>query len=372
MNAQGDDGEDIISNLRNGAAAENAVAIMQERGFSNPRRSRHRLTPGTVKFAAFHVLSIEGSEGLNILEVADKIQVIQKMFLFPFFEEEKVVLYLLHFVLILHFNVYICLSFKKSGLRDLTTSKTPEASIAAALSRDTKLFERTAPSTYCVRDPYRKDPTDAEAILSAAREKIQIFKNGHLNGDDAEDVEHDDVERDEDSESDVAEDPEADYLGTELKPNNESLPCEADRFLAKSGLGDGMDTSHEDGMSTPLVGLKNLADRSPLMQPNVVKSSSASVDQSIDVAGISNEAANLDQEDTVIDESNSGEPWVQGLVEGEYSDLSVEERLSALVGLVGIANEGNSIRVVLEVLCCLLLIWWLEILVFSSSSFVSL
>lgn len=108
------------------------------------------------------------------------------------------------------------------------------------------------------------------------------------------------------------------------------------------------------------------------MQPNVVKSSSASVDQSIDVAGISNEAANLDQEDTVIDESNSGEPWVQGLVEGEYSDLSVEERLSALVALVGIANEGNSIRVVLEVLCCLLLIWWLEILVFSSSSFVSL
>ncbi|KAG5545205.1 hypothetical protein RHGRI_017628 [Rhododendron griersonianum] len=290
---EGDDGEDVISNLRNGAAAENAVAKMQERGFSNPRRSRHRLTPGTVKFAAFH----------------------------------------------------------KSGLRDLTTSKTPEASIAAALSRDTKLFERTAPSTYCVRDPYRKDPTDAEAILSAARDKIQIFKNGYLNGDDAEDVDHDDVERDEDSESDVAEDPEADYLGTELKPNNEALPCEADRFLAKSSLGDGMDTSRDEGLSTPLVGLDNLADRSPLMQPegyNVVKSSSASVDRSIDVAGICNEAANLDQEDAIIDESNSGEPWVQGLVEGEYSDLSVEERLSALVAIVGIANEGNSIRVVLE------------------------
>ncbi|KAL6994069.1 hypothetical protein U1Q18_012174 [Sarracenia purpurea var. burkii] len=53
----GYDGEDIISNICNGAAAENAVAIMQERGFSNPRRSRHRLTPGTVKFVAFHILS---------------------------------------------------------------------------------------------------------------------------------------------------------------------------------------------------------------------------------------------------------------------------------------------------------------------------
>lgn len=72
---QGTDGEDIISNLRNGVAAENALAIMQERGFSNPRRSRHRLTPGTVKFAAFHVLSLEGSKGLTILDVAERIQV---------------------------------------------------------------------------------------------------------------------------------------------------------------------------------------------------------------------------------------------------------------------------------------------------------
>jgi hypothetical protein len=73
---QGNDGEDVITNLRNGAAVENAFAIMQERGFSNPRRSRHRLTPGTVKFASFHVLSLEGSKGLTILEVADKIQVL--------------------------------------------------------------------------------------------------------------------------------------------------------------------------------------------------------------------------------------------------------------------------------------------------------
>ncbi|CAL5352855.1 unnamed protein product [Camellia sinensis] len=63
---------------------------------------------------------------------------------------------------------------------------------------------------------------------------------------------------------------------------------------------------------------------------------------------ICNEAATLDQEDMVIDESNSGEPWVQGLMEGEYSDLSVEERLSAVVALIGVANEGNSICIILE------------------------
>lgn len=76
IHSQGHDGEDIVSTLRSGMAAENALAVMQEKGFSQSRKSRHRLTPGTVKFAAFHVLSLEGDNSLTILEVADKIQVI--------------------------------------------------------------------------------------------------------------------------------------------------------------------------------------------------------------------------------------------------------------------------------------------------------
>jgi hypothetical protein len=36
-------------------------------------------------------------------------------------------------------------------------------------------------------------------------------------------------------------------------------------------------------------------------------------------------------------------------VEGEYADLSVEERLNALVALVTTVNQGNAIRVALEV-----------------------
>ena len=72
---QGKGYEDVVSTLRNGSAAENAFALMREKGLLLPRRSRHRLTPGTVKFAAFHVLSLEGSKGLTVLELADKIQV---------------------------------------------------------------------------------------------------------------------------------------------------------------------------------------------------------------------------------------------------------------------------------------------------------
>ncbi|XP_047339783.1 homeobox-DDT domain protein RLT2 [Impatiens glandulifera] len=255
-------GESIISKLRNGTAAENAFAKMQERGFGNPKRSRHRLTPGTVKFAAFHVLSLEGSKGLSILGVADRIQ--------------------------------------KSGLRDLTTSKTPEASIAAALSRDTKLFERTAPSTYCVRSPYRKDSIDADSILSAAREKIQVFKNGYFDGEEADDVEADDVERDEDSESDADE-----LVTTEPK----SVTIKEAEPISHSSI------------KTPETDV--------ICQNN-------------------NNVISLEEEDTFVDESNLGETWVHGLTEAEYSDLSVLERLNALVSLISVANEGNSIRVVLE------------------------
>ncbi|KAK9664237.1 hypothetical protein RND81_14G027900 [Saponaria officinalis] len=312
---EGDDGIDLISNLRTGAAVQNAVAIMRERGYSNPRRSRHRLTPGTVKFAAYHVLSIEGSDGLNILEVADRIQ--------------------------------------KSGLRDLTTSKTPEASIAAALSRDTKLFERTAPSTYCVRSPYRKDPADAEAIMSAAREKIRVFKSEFVDGVDADvdGVEADEVEKEEDSESDNAEDPEDDDLATELTLNKDVASMyDVNRCQAKICSNDGDLNMYSIKAANISNGLGNARDGLPFAHLEDFKDlndNGCSVEEAIDGSQICQEGTN-DHEDTDIDESFPGEAWVQGLMEGEYTFLSVEERLTALAALIDVANEGNSIRVVLE------------------------
>ncbi|KAF7803410.1 homeobox-DDT domain protein RLT1 [Senna tora] len=291
--------EDIISTLRNGSAAENAVAKMQEKGLLAPRRSRHRLTPGTVKFAAFHVLSLEGSKGLTVLELAEKIQ--------------------------------------KSGLRDLTTSKTPEASISVALTRDAKLFERIAPSTYRVRAAYRKDPADADAILSDARKKIQIFENGFLAVEDA-----DDVEREEESESDeVDEDPEVDDL---VNPSNDTKASE----------------QYDDMNNGPTHGNESLSQDIELIQNEFDKdlpcvpvngSKDADCPSTVIVQPVAAEdlnAGGLNEENMEIDESKSGESWVQGLTEGEYSDLSVEERLNALVALVGVANEGNSTRLVLE------------------------
>lgn len=45
-----------------------------------------------------------------------------------------------------------------------------------------------------------------------------------------------------------------------------------------------------------------------------------------------------------IDESHPGEAWLLGLMEGEYSDLSIEEKLSALAALFDLIRAGSSIR----------------------------
>ncbi|XP_057471021.1 homeobox-DDT domain protein RLT3-like isoform X2 [Actinidia eriantha] len=48
--------------------------------------------------------------------------------------------------------------------------------------------------------------------------------------------------------------------------------------------------------------------------------------------------------DTEIDESHPGEVWLLGLMEGEYSDLSIEEKLNALVALVDLLSVGSNLR----------------------------
>ncbi|KAL0320102.1 UNVERIFIED_CONTAM: Homeobox-DDT domain protein RLT2 [Sesamum radiatum] len=198
---------------------------MQERGFSNPRRSRHRLTPGTVKFAAFHVLSLEGSKGLSILDVADKIQ---------------------------------------------------KASISAALSRDTSSLREQL--RHCVRSLTGRI-CDAEAILSAAREKIRLYQNGNVDGE-AEDVEKEDAERDQDSESDAADDPDVDDLDAISKLKEASHSSETSRLQDINCYGKGPLANH---------GFKDLLKGSMLILA-----------------------------------------W------------------SALVALIGVANEGNTIRIALE------------------------
>ncbi|CAL8130442.1 unnamed protein product [Prunus armeniaca] len=45
---------------------------------------------------------------------------------------------------------------------------------------------------------------------------------------------------------------------------------------------------------------------------------------------------------TKIDESRAGEVWLLGLMEGEYSNLSIEEKLSAIVAPIDLLHAGSS------------------------------
>ncbi|KAM1165207.1 hypothetical protein PS2_024417 [Malus domestica] len=47
---------------------------------------------------------------------------------------------------------------------------------------------------------------------------------------------------------------------------------------------------------------------------------------------------------TEIDESHPGEVWLLGLMEGEYSDLSIEEKVNAIVALIDLLTAGSSFR----------------------------
>ena len=44
-----------------------------------------------------------------------------------------------------------------------------------------------------------------------------------------------------------------------------------------------------------------------------------------------------------IDESYSGERWLLGLMEGEYSDLSIDEKLDCLVALIDVVSGAGSV-----------------------------
>lgn len=310
----GDDGRQIyckgnagMNNLRSGTAGTSAATLLKGKGGSQARKCGYRLTPGTVKFAAFHVLSVEGPRGLPIVEIVSRIE--------------------------------------KYGLRDLTTSKTPESSVAAALSRDTTFFERVAPSTYCVKPAYRKNPEDSERLLQAALEKIRLFQSGVLDAyDDAKDTDRsDELEKEQisgDESDDMAEDDaHGDFDKGKLTFSSKEVKV---GVIGDRKAEDSAGKTKTPGLHGKNAGNTESRGKHALLSSLVL---AGSVPDERERRVGKTVISTIDNE---IDESHGGEPWVQGLLEGEYANLSVEERLDALVALVEVVNEGNTVRVALE------------------------
>ena len=233
-------------------------------------------------------------------------------------------------------------------MRDLSTSKTPESSIAAALSRDTIFFERVAPSTYCVKPQFQKNPEDADRLIQEALERTRLFQSGIISDtcneekgvEDIDEVERGQVSDDESDSMDIDDKhqgnasyslKERKVIECKSKTGNNTKESLVDNSLGSSGMHD--DGSGKHAPVSSLISMNEFMDgRETSLHPEKTADSAL---------------------DTEIDESHMGEPWVQGLMEGEYSELSVEERLNALVALVEAVNEGNTIRVALEVMMCL-------------------
>ncbi|MCO5562423.1 hypothetical protein L7F22_016051 [Adiantum nelumboides] len=286
-----------------GNAASNAAIFLKAKGGSHVHKCGSRLTPGTVKFAAFHVLSVEGARGLPIVEIVARIE--------------------------------------KYGLRDLSTSKTPESSVAAALSRDTIFFDRVAPSTYCVKPAYRKNPEDAERLLEAASERIRLFQSGILDACDEEKY----MEGSEEGEkepllADDVEDFTFDNMLGRVEKGKVSFSLKGGKIVPSGERKIGGCTGME-------VHCKGGEKRGKHALLSSLPHANASGQDRRERRALRNKALSSSV-DNEIDESYVGEPWVQGLLEGEYSGLSVEERLNALVALIEAVNEGNTVRVALE------------------------
>ena len=173
--------------------------------------------------------------------------------------------------------------------------------------------------------------------MAAAREKIRVFQSALS---ECEEVEKDvdEAERDEDSECDDADD-DADGDDVNIEDKDAKSSLVGAQYGAQSTVVGDIKKESNSVMNTsvpPSIQIKSSASV-PL---HTLDSKASSTDP--EVGG--------DAKDTEIDESNQGESWVQGLAEGDYCDLSVDERLNALVALIGVATEGNSIRAILEVM----------------------
>lgn len=77
-------------------------------------------------------------------------------------------------------------------------------------------------------------------------------------------------------------------------------------------------------------------------------------DSSLSKTCVTNSINNVLTVNDEIDESHPGESWLLGLMEGEYSDISIEEKLNVLTALIDLLRAASSIRMeVVTLVVCL-------------------
>eukprot|EP00884_Botryococcus_braunii_P016830 jgi/Botrbrau1/3830/Bobra.0183s0056.2 len=234
--------------------------VVVEEGGGLKLKMPTRYGPGTVKAAAWQVLTEAGPQGLPITEITRRIQ--------------------------------------ESGLRDLRTSRTPEASVVGALSRDV-IFARVAPSTYALQAMV----THHLKQQAAAAEKA----------------------------SKEAANTSAEKKAPDVKQESGKQEADIKQEGEGNGKKDAGNAKSEDKPSDGVVVVKadDGAERSPGPHDD-------------------DEDESEDEFEEHPGQREEGAAWVRALEVGEYGDLAIEQRVAILSTLVHLALDGPSVRATLE------------------------
>ncbi|GMH42842.1 hypothetical protein BSKO_10761 [Bryopsis sp. KO-2023] len=242
--------------------SEGEDVVQDSNGAGLNLRIPSRFSPGSVKAAAWMVLSEAGPEGLTVQEIARRIQ--------------------------------------KKGLRDLSTSKTPEASVVGGLSRDV-VFCRVAPATYALQSIISHH---RQLLTSTRSQQKKERKGAKYNTDQA-------------GSQELVEEPATEGRRSSLAKHSTNAAHESDQSRRTSARG----------------------------SLEVEEKSCKSLPQESSRGGERRSVANdTDTNETCASESGQKRSWISRLLTEEYDDLSFRERMDALCALCNMATDGPSVR----------------------------
>eukprot|EP00803_Ostreobium_quekettii_P007554 evm.model.scf_591.1 EVM.evm.TU.scf_591.1 scf_591:13568-18861(-) len=288
-----------------------------------------RFSSGSVKAAAWTVLVEAGPEGLPVQEIARRIQ--------------------------------------KQGLRDLSTSKTPEASVVGALSRDL-VFCRVAPATYAVQLDWEgrhggqsDESAEERALLDQAGNcgKVDAFCSSsdaakyetHAGGGAATGMGCGEASQEGEKRSPL----ESGCVSCTEAHNKNANTSRAEPDAALRAPDDSKDASepgkceHVQDTDDGCANERARAGAIAVGAGDIGVATKAPHNTTHRHAAAFPDPADDDEQDELeyaVDEDmeEAGAPWVTNLMVSEYQALAIPERLDALIALCDMAVEGPSVR----------------------------
>lgn len=290
-----------VASLDKNVVGSDSVPV-QDKDKSSSSDSCYQLAPGTLEFAVFRALFLGRSEGLTPSEVADYIQ--------------------------------------EHRLCDLTTMESAHASISNILTKNAVLFQKVG-VVYRAKPCLQNDPFIVEKILTGPTRSIQLSRNMHFGIKDS-DQNFEELcltDRNEAIGDSFDEYPLGSKFTRETLCNlnsNKVLTClsKSNQNLYTDEPGLINESVHENVDRVSLLSLESAEDKIALSTQN-----DELLESIHDVSGASGDGNSNEQ---------LSESWILELTEGEYSSLSIDGRLKALVALVGVVVEGNSFHVFIE------------------------